>query len=61
MSAFGGKADTGRANAKCLLNCFTMGLICKFSVPLSELAPSIVPPASDTPAVLAADMRPKTT
>jgi hypothetical protein len=36
-------------------------VICKLSVPLSELTPSIVLPASDAPAVLAADTRPKIT
>src|SRR5262245_64799601 len=35
------------------------GLVCKLSVPLSELTPSVPPPTSEAPAVLAADMRPK--
>jgi two-component sensor histidine kinase len=52
LEQFGGKAEATFAPA---------GLICNLSVPLSELTPSIVPPTSDAPAVLAADTRPKTT
>ena len=50
LEQFGGKVDATFAST---------GLICKLSVPLSELTPSVVPPASDAPAVLAADARPK--
>jgi two-component sensor histidine kinase len=52
LEQFGGKAEATFAST---------GLICNLSVPLSELTPSIVPPTSDAPAVLAADTRPKTT
>jgi two-component sensor histidine kinase len=52
LEQFGGKAEATFASA---------GLICNLNVPLSELTPSIVPPTSDAPAVLAADTRPKTT
>jgi two-component sensor histidine kinase len=52
LEQFGGKVEATFAST---------GLICKLSVPLSELTPSIVLPASDAPAVLAADTRPKIT
>jgi hypothetical protein len=50
LEQFGGKVETTFAST---------GLICKLSVPLLELTPSIVPP--DAPTVLAADTRPKIT
>jgi two-component sensor histidine kinase len=52
LEQFGGKVDATFAPT---------GLICKLSVPLSELTPSIVPSASHAPAVLAAETRPKIT
>jgi two-component sensor histidine kinase len=52
LEQFGGKAEATFAST---------GLICKLSVPLSELTPSIVPPASDAPTVLTVDTRPKIT
>jgi two-component sensor histidine kinase len=50
LGQFGGKVEATFAST---------GLVCKASVPLSELTPSIVPPASDAPAVI--DARPKIT
>jgi two-component sensor histidine kinase len=52
LEQFGGKVEAIFAST---------GLVCKLSVPLSERAPSIVPPASDAPAVIGADARPKIT
>lgn len=52
LRQFGGKVEATFAST---------GLSCKLSVPLSELSPGIVPPASDAPTVLAADPRPKIT
>jgi two-component sensor histidine kinase len=50
LEQFGGKVEASFASA---------GLTCNVSVPLSEPTPSIVPPSSDTPASVAADMQPK--
>jgi two-component sensor histidine kinase len=44
LDQFGGKIDATFSST---------GLICKLSVPLSELTPNIVPPSSDASAVLA--------
>jgi two-component sensor histidine kinase len=52
LEQFGGKVEATFART---------GLVCNLSVPLSGLTPSIVPPASDAPVTLAADMRPKIT
>jgi two-component sensor histidine kinase len=52
LEQFGGKVEATFAST---------GLICKLSVPLSEITPGIVPPASDAPALMAADTRPKIT
>ena len=46
LEQFGGKADATFAS---------QGLVCKLNVPLSDFAPSVVPPAPGTPAVYAAD------
>jgi two-component sensor histidine kinase len=46
LEQFGGKVEITFAST---------GLVCKLSVPLSDLTLSIVPPASGTPAVFAAD------
>ena len=49
LEQFGGKVEATFAST---------GLVCKLSVPLSDLTPSIVPPAPDAPALLARDARP---
>jgi len=51
LEQFGGKAEATFAST---------GLICNLSVPLLELTPSIVPPASDA-VILAADRQRKIT
>jgi two-component sensor histidine kinase len=50
LEQFGGKVEATFAST---------GLICKLSVPLSELTPSDVPPSSDASGSLAANTMPK--
>jgi two-component sensor histidine kinase len=50
LEQFGGKVEATFAST---------GLVCKLSVPLSDLTPSIVPPASGASEVFAANTRPK--
>jgi len=49
LEQFGGKVEATFAST---------GLVCKLSVPLSDLTPSIVPPTPGAPALLARDARP---